>query len=69
MFLHLNEKSSIQDVVFHSLSIRMNYISSRVFDDQQNYLGSIVVGPFLLEEPSALMIQDVLFENKLSLSH
>ena len=66
--LHLNETTSVQDVVFHSLSVRMNYISSRVYDDQQNYLGNIVVGPYLLEEPSALMIQDVLFENKLPLS-
>lgn len=68
LVLQLNETPSVQDVLFHSLSLRLNYISSRLYDDGHKCLGFIIVGPYLLEEPTALMIQDVLFENNLPIS-
>jgi len=66
--LNLHESQSTHDVLFHSSTSRINYISARIYDDEGNYQGSVVTGPYLLEVPTALVIQDVLFENKLSLS-
>src|SRR6476620_10124828 len=66
--LNVDDSHSDHDVSFHSLSYKINFISARVYDDNRNDLGSLVVGPYLLEEPTPLMIQDVLFENKLSIS-
>lgn len=68
-FLNINDLYSSYDVIFHSISFRLNYISARVYNEDRNYLGSIIVGPYLLEAPTSLMIHDVLFENKLSISH
>jgi two-component system, response regulator YesN len=65
--LDLHDSTSVHDVLFHSLPFRINYISARVYD-QDNFLGQIIVGPYLYEEPTALMIQEVLFENKWSIS-
>ncbi|MCM2533822.1 AraC family transcriptional regulator [Neobacillus pocheonensis] len=65
--LNLHETNSEHDVLFHSSSYRINFISASLFDGSE-YLGSIVVGPYLLEEPTPLMIHDVLFEIKLSIS-
>ncbi|MCQ6275644.1 helix-turn-helix transcriptional regulator [Bacillus sp. V3B] len=66
--LNLHESQSNHDVLFHSSTSRINYISARIYDDEGNYQGSVVTGPYLLEEPTALMIQDVLFQNNLSIS-
>lgn len=66
--LKLQELNSSYDVYFHSSNTRMNYISTRIYDFNGNYIGSIVVGPYLLEEPTDLIIHEVLFENKLSIS-
>jgi two-component system, response regulator YesN len=65
--LILHETNVEYDVIFHSSSIKINYISAKVFDNDE-YAGSIVVGPYLLEEPTTLMIHDVLFNNNISIS-
>jgi two-component system, response regulator YesN len=65
--LNLNESDSEYSVLFHTNSYRLNFISAKVYDDK-NYLGSIVVGPFLLEEPTIFMIEAVMTENKMAIS-
>lgn len=65
--LNLHDSTSGHDVLFHSLPYRMNYITVRVYD-HDTFLGHMIVGPYLHEEPTALMIQEVLFENKWSIS-
>ncbi|WP_404331696.1 helix-turn-helix domain-containing protein [Mesobacillus maritimus] len=66
--LDLYENHSEHTVVFHTSSLRTNYISSEVNDEERNILGTIVTGPYLLEEPGSFFIQDVLFENNLPIS-
>lgn len=61
--LHSSRSSSI---LIHSTSYKLNFISSNVYN-QDEYLGSIVVGPYLLEDPAALVMQDILFDNHLSI--
>ena len=63
--LNLDDINSEFDILFHTSSYKINYISARVYDGLE-YMGSIVLGPYLLEEPTALMIHEVLFENKFS---
>jgi two-component system, response regulator YesN len=65
--LNLHDNNLTHDILFHSSSYKISFISARLFDER-NYIGSIVVGPYLLEEPSALMIRDILFENQLSIT-
>ena len=65
--LHLNEASNDCDILFHSSPYRLNYISARIYEDT-TYLGSIVIGPYLLEEPTILMVQSVITENKMTIS-
>lgn len=65
--LKLDHTTSAHDVLFHSLPFRINYISARVYDNH-SFFGHMIIGPYLHEEPTALMIQEVLFENKLSIS-
>ena len=43
-------------------------MSAKLYNEEKIFLGTIIVGPFLLEEPSDSMIQDVLFENQLPIS-
>ncbi|ULT54865.1 helix-turn-helix domain-containing protein [Neobacillus drentensis] len=64
---YLNLHDSGFDVLFHSNSYRLNFISAKVHDDGE-YIGSIVVGPFLLEEPTILMIESIVSENKMAIS-
>lgn len=66
--LDLTENHSDITVVFHTSSFKTHYISSVVYDEKRKILGSIITGPYLLEEPSSFFIQDVLFENNLSIS-
>lgn len=65
--LKLNESSSEYNVLFHSNSYRLNYISAKIYDGS-SYLGSIVVGPYLLEEPTILMVESVISDNKMAMS-
>lgn len=65
--LQLHEIHSKHDVLFHSSSYKINFISAKIFEGM-NYLGSIIIGPYLMEEPTTIMLQDVLFENKLSIT-
>lgn len=66
-FLDLQESNFEYNVFFHSISYRMNFITAKVYDNRE-YLGSIVLGPYLLEEPTSQMVENVLIENKLSIS-
>jgi two-component system, response regulator YesN len=65
--LNLYDNDSKYDVVFHSNSYRLNFISARVTDGEK-YLGSIVVGPYLLEEPTILMTESIISDNKMAIS-
>lgn len=65
--LNLHDSTSEYHVLFHSLPYRINYITASVYD-HDTLLGHMIVGPYLHEEPTALMIQEVLFENKWSIS-
>jgi two-component system, response regulator YesN len=65
--LNLYDIDSEFDVLFHSNSYRLNFISAKV-NDGEKYLGSVVVGPFLLEEPTILMIESIISDNKMAIS-
>ncbi|PFP30296.1 hypothetical protein COJ96_06185 [Bacillus sp. AFS073361] len=65
--LNLHDLATEPDVLFHSSSYKINFISAKLYR-QEDYIGSIVVGPFLFEEPTSLMIHDILFTNKFSIS-
>ncbi|SKA82529.1 PocR sensory domain-containing protein [Clostridium sp. USBA 49] len=65
--LKLNEPASKYNVIFHSNSYRLNFISAKIYNGN-DYLGSILVGPFLLEEPTVLMIEAVISENNMAIS-
>jgi YesN/AraC family two-component response regulator len=65
--LDLHCYDSGQDAVIHSTSYMTNFIAVKVFSGDE-YLGSIVIGPYLTEEPNILMIESIIFENKLSIS-
>ena len=54
-------------VSLHSTSYHLNFITAKVYDDKES-IGTIVIGPYLLDEPTSLMVENVLFENKLSIS-
>ncbi|PFN97898.1 hypothetical protein COJ85_22030 [Bacillus sp. AFS076308] len=65
--LNLNDYESEYDVSFHSNSYRLNFISAKVTDDGK-YIGSIVIGPYLLEEPTIFMIESIISDNKMAIS-
>ena len=65
--MQLYEPSNEYHVLFHSCSYRLNYISAKVFDDI-SYLGSIVVGPYLLDEPTVLMVQSIISDNRMEIT-
>lgn len=65
--LKLNEPNSKDMVFFHTTSHKTSFITAKVYDTK-DYIGSIVVGPYLVEEPTPLMIESILFKNKLSIS-
>jgi two-component system, response regulator YesN len=59
--------STLNDVLFHSNSYRLNFISAKVTNGDED-LGRIVVGPYLLEEPTILMIESIISDNKMAIS-
>lgn len=65
--LNLNEVLSQNNVVLVSTPYRLNFICAKLYDSL-NYIGNIIVGPYLLEEPTTGILQDILFENKLPIS-
>ncbi|MBS5937936.1 helix-turn-helix domain-containing protein [Clostridium sp.] len=65
--LQLNESTSEYIVLFHSNSYRLNFISAKVYSDNY-YLGSIIIGPYLLEDPTTLMIESIILDNKMAIS-
>jgi AraC-like DNA-binding protein len=65
--LELNDKKNDSKVLFHVNSWRINYISAKIYDSDK-YLGSLIIGPYLLEEPIDLMLQDILHTNSISIS-
>jgi two-component system, response regulator YesN len=58
---------NLNDVLFHSNSYRLNFISAKVTDGDED-LGRIVVGPYLLEEPTILMMESIISDNKMAIS-
>lgn len=65
--LSLQDSNSDEDALLHSTSYMTNFISVKVCSNNK-YLGSIIVGPYLIEQPNILMIENIIFENKLSIS-
>ncbi|GFZ33128.1 hypothetical protein CSC2_36540 [Clostridium zeae] len=65
--LSLHDYNSDEDALLHSTSYMTNFISVKVCSNNK-YLGNIIVGPYLIEEPNILMIENIIFENKLSIS-
>jgi YesN/AraC family two-component response regulator len=63
----MHEYASNQHALIHLTCYMTNFISVKVCVDNK-YLGSIVVGPYLSEEPSILMIENLIFGNKLPIS-
>ena len=63
-----DQEEDVYDVLFHSNALKINYISAKLYNEEKIFLGTIMVGPFLLEKPSDSMIHDVLFENQLPIS-
>lgn len=62
-----HEKKSKYDVLFHVSSFKLNFAAAELYDDTC-YMGNIVIGPYLLEAPSTFMIDDILFQNNLSIT-
>src|SRR3954469_10860921 len=56
------------DILFLINELKTHYISAKLYNEGEDFLGTIIVGPFLFEEPSASLVQDVLFHNKLPIS-
>ncbi len=65
--INIHDYNSGQDALIHLTSYMTSFISVKVCSDSE-YLGSIVVGPYLSEEPDMLMIENIIFENKLAIS-
>lgn len=64
--LQLQHSSAASHLLIHSTSYKLNFISSNLYKGT-SYLGSIIVGPYLLEEPSTLLMHDIIFDNNLSI--
>ncbi|HVI21482.1 MAG TPA: hypothetical protein VM660_05470, partial [Bacillus sp. (in: firmicutes)] len=56
------------DILFHTNELKTYYISAKLYNVGKDFLGTIIVGPFLLEEPSYSLVEDVLFHNQLPIS-
>ncbi|MCM8711712.1 helix-turn-helix domain-containing protein [Clostridium sp. SYSU_GA19001] len=65
--LNLQDFNSDEDVFMHLTPYMTNFVSVKVCQNNK-YLGSIIVGPYLTEEPNKLMIESIISENKLSIS-
>jgi two-component system, response regulator YesN len=65
--INLQECNSELDALIHCTSYATNFISVKV-SIADEYLGSIIIGPYLTEEPDILMIENIIFQNKLSIS-
>jgi two-component system, response regulator YesN len=64
---HLDLYDDEFDILFHSNSYKLNFISAKIHEGE-SFLGSVVVGPFLLEEPTIFMIESIVSDNKMSIS-
>jgi two-component system, response regulator YesN len=65
--INLSDYDTESDVLFHSNSYRLNFLSAKVRDGDE-ILGRIVLGPYLLEEPTILMIESIISDNKMAIS-
>jgi YesN/AraC family two-component response regulator len=65
--LNLHDYSTNEDASLHLTSYMTNFISVKVCSNNK-YVGSIIVGPYLTEEPNLLMVENIIFENKLSIT-
>lgn len=65
--LELNNPSADYVILFHSNSYKLNFISAKLYFDGI-YLGSIILGPYLLEEPTTLMVESIVLNNNMSLT-
>ena len=65
--LNLSEVFSEYNTAFISTPYKLNFIYAKIYDSSE-YVGNIIIGPYLIEEPTPIILQDVLFENKLPIS-
>ena len=63
--LNQQRVSDDYDILFHTNELETYYMSAKLYNKEQDFLGTIIVGPFLLEEPSPSLVEDVLFHNKM----
>lgn len=56
------------DVLFHINELKTYYLSAKLYNPEKDFLGTIIVGPFLFEKPSTSLVQDALFDNHLPIS-
>ncbi|MDO3408408.1 helix-turn-helix domain-containing protein [Saccharibacillus sp. CPCC 101409] len=62
--LRLDPADADRRIALHSTSFHIHFISVNLFDTGA-FIGSIVIGPFLLEEPSAAVMNEIVFANRL----
>jgi two-component system, response regulator YesN len=65
--LDIHSYNSDATALVHLTSYQTNFISAKVCSGSE-YLGSIILGPYLSEEPNMQMIENIIFENKLPIS-
>lgn len=65
--INVHEYTSNLHAIIHFTCFMTNFISLKVNVDNK-YLGSLVIGPYLSEEPNILMIENLIFENRLPIS-
>lgn len=65
--LNNSETFSEYNIAFISTPYKLNFIYAKIYDSSE-HVGNIIIGPYLIEEPTPIILQDVLFENKLPIS-
>ncbi|MBB6445054.1 helix-turn-helix transcriptional regulator [Bacillus benzoevorans] len=66
--LNQERRNDDDNVLFHTNELRTYYMSAKLHNEEKDFLGILIVGPFLFEKPSPQLVQNVLFENKLPIS-
>ena len=62
-----NKQDLSYNATIYSNLYYMNFISAPIFKEEE-YFGSIIAGPYLMEEPTSLMIQDIVLKTNMSIS-
>ncbi len=65
--LELDNSEFNQNIVIHKTSYKLNFISVKLFKKKE-FLGSIIIGPYLCEEPNKSMIDNIIYRHNISIS-